>query len=630
MGGEHGVDLSGSGAEPLAPDDPRQIGSFPLVGRLGSGGMGRVYLGVASGRYTAVKQVLPILAEDQDFLRHFGHELDNLGRLPTGVSASLLATDRTARPPWFATEYVPGLTLDAAVELHGGSLPREALWRLLGDAASALGAVHAREIVHRDLKPSNVMLTLDGLTLIDFGIARAADQSRLTQTGMVIGTLAYMAPEQAAGSVRLTGAADVFSLGCLVVYAATGRPPFGEGAGHAQLYRIVHEEPDLEPVRRVDADLADLLEACLAKNPAARPAASDLAGLAREKAPAGSAEWPSAVAERLSERAAFAAKVPDLAEFTRATVNLRPAAGPEVGVVQDAPAPKKPRERRPRVLLAVVPAVVVVSGTVIGVSLMPYGSDTRGADRPATGASSPAAHSAGQSGGAASAQPNRSGTPSSPAPSASSGPSGAASSGPGASGSSGTTAAPPGSGPRPGGAAGGSGSGAGGSGSGGGTPAGGGTRTNRPPADPPAQTGGSTIGSPGTYRVKNVSNSQCLSAGGTSASYGPCESTASYAWTFKYASDGSFQLINRGSGYCLVGGSDFGGGGGFTGYATTFPCGQTAGGQHWRIGTRTSSGSTIKNTSSGDCLEVGSNGAMVTPCDSTQHAQLWVSGGAAS
>jgi hypothetical protein len=144
-----------------------------------------------------------------------------------------------------------------------------------------------------------------------------------------------------------------------------------------------------------------------------------------------------------------------------------------------------------------------------------------------------------------------------------------------------------------------------------------------PPADPPPQSG-ATIGSPGTYRVKNVSNSQCLSSGGTGASYGPCSSSASYAWTFSHASDGSFELINKATGYCLVGGSDFGGGvgGGFTGYATAFPCGQS-GGQHWRIGSSASSGSTIKNTSSGECLEVGSNGAMVTPCDASQHAQLW-------
>lgn len=150
-----------------------------------------------------------------------------------------------------------------------------------------------------------------------------------------------------------------------------------------------------------------------------------------------------------------------------------------------------------------------------------------------------------------------------------------------------------------------------------------------PPADPPAQNGGSTIGSPGTYRIKNFSDSQCLSSGGTGGSYGPTASTASYAWTFSYASDGTFQLINRASGYCLVGGGDFGGGGGFTGYASAFPWGKSGGGQYWRIGSRTSSGSIIKNTQSGECLEVGSSGAMVTPCDSTQHAQLWVNGGSA-
>lgn len=271
-----GFDLEGSGASPLAPDDPRRIGPFPLLGLLGAGGMGRVYLGVASGRYTAVKRVLPLVAEDPDFLRHFGHELDNLARLPAGVSVPLLATDRTANPPWFATEYIPGLTLSEALRLHGGPLPRETLWPLLRDMAGRLEALHALDMVHRDLKPSNVMLTLDGLTLIDFGIARAADQSRLTKTGMILGTPEYMAPEQTESARPLTGAADVFALGSLLVYAATGHSPFGSGSGLEVLYRIVHSTPDLSAVRAMDPGLADVVAECLAKSPADRPTAADL------------------------------------------------------------------------------------------------------------------------------------------------------------------------------------------------------------------------------------------------------------------------------------------------------------------------------------------------------------------
>ncbi len=155
-------DLSGSGAEPLEEEDPRTIGSIPLAGRLGAGGMGRVYLGVHEGRYVAVKQVLPsVVAEDKDFLRRFGHELDNLALLPAEATAPLLAGDGTARPPWFATAYVPGVTLREAVELNEAPLPADALWTLLREAASGLAAVHALDMVHRDLKPSNVMVTLD-------------------------------------------------------------------------------------------------------------------------------------------------------------------------------------------------------------------------------------------------------------------------------------------------------------------------------------------------------------------------------------------------------------------------------------------------------------------------------------
>ncbi|MCZ0974457.1 protein kinase [Streptomyces albulus] len=282
-----GFDLDGSGAEPLGEADPQRIGTIRLVGKLGSGGMGRVYLGLLDGRYAAVKQVLPLLAEDDAFLRHFGHELDNLSRLPAEATAPLLASDRDARPPWFATAYVPGLTLNEAVERHGGRLPADALWRLLRAAAAGLKSVQTHEMVHRDLKPSNVMLTLDGVTLIDFGVARAVDQSRLTQTGMIVGTPAYMSPEQASGKRQLTGATDVFALGSLLAFAASGNPPFGDGAGLGTLYRIVHDEPDLDPVRDLDPELARVVASCLDKDPAGRPTAAELHQLAVERQASG-------------------------------------------------------------------------------------------------------------------------------------------------------------------------------------------------------------------------------------------------------------------------------------------------------------------------------------------------------
>lgn len=276
-------DLTGSGASALKVEDPARIGDIPLLGRLGSGGMGRVYLGLVGGEYAAVKQVHPHFAEDPMFLRRFGRELDNLARLSGDVTAPLLASDRDARPPWCATAYVPGLTLGQALDLHRRPLPVPAVWLLLRHLAVGLCGVHDLGMVHRDLKPSNVMLTPEGATLIDFGIARAAEQSHLTGTGTVVGTPAYMAPEQAAASKDLTPATDVFALGSLLTYAATGRPPFGEGAGLEVLYRIVHSEPDLDELRSVDGALADVVASCLDNDPAARPTARELAELARER-----------------------------------------------------------------------------------------------------------------------------------------------------------------------------------------------------------------------------------------------------------------------------------------------------------------------------------------------------------
>ncbi|MFI1284190.1 serine/threonine-protein kinase [Streptomyces sp. NPDC020858] len=335
------LELRGSGAQPLEAEDPRRIGSIPLAGRLGAGGMGRVYLGVHEGRYVAVKQLLSsVVPEDEDFLRRFGHELDNLARLPEDATAPLLAGDRTARPPWFATAYIPGITLREAIGLHGGPLPAHALWLLLREAAAGLAPVHALDMVHRDLKPSNVMLTVDGLTLIDFGVARAAEQSQLTRTGMVVGTPAYMAPEQASGKRRLSGATDVFALGSVLAYAACGRPPFGDESGHGVLYRIVHEEPDLEPLRELEPDLAELVAACLDKEPEGRPTAAELLERASEHGPFTAPLWPAAITGRLTERAAFAANVQEIDVPTLPLTDEKPEPGKDPEAAGPEPVPE--------------------------------------------------------------------------------------------------------------------------------------------------------------------------------------------------------------------------------------------------------------------------------------------------
>ncbi|WP_328562029.1 protein kinase domain-containing protein [Streptomyces coelicoflavus] len=401
MSGEAGSGLTGSGAEPLEDEDPRRIGPIPLLGRLGAGGMGRVYLGVHEGRYAAVKQVLPSVAgEDKDFLRRFGHELDNLARLPDEATAPLLAGDRDARPPWFATSYVPGITLREAVDLHG-PLPAEALWLMLREAAAGLAAVHALDMVHRDLKPSNVMLTLDGLTLIDFGVARAADQSQLTRTGMVVGTPAYMSPEQASGKRASSGVVDVFALGSVIAYAASGRPPFGDESGHAVLYRIVHEDPDLQPLRDLDPELADVVASCLDKDHEGRPTAAELVERAAEHGPSAATPWPEDITERLSARAAFAARTPEPAHLPepeepeepdeRGEPNepdeAEPAPPSAAPVVTGARPEKRERRGRTKVLAFVIP--VAVTGATLGFTLLPYAMND--ADQDGNAAAPPAA-----------------------------------------------------------------------------------------------------------------------------------------------------------------------------------------------------------------------------------------------
>ena len=413
-------DLSGSGAEPLEAEDPRAIGTIPLLGRLGSGGMGRVYLGVADGRYAAVKQVLPHLAEDENFRRHFGHELDNLSRLPAAASAPLLASDREARPPWFATAYIPGITLAQALVLNGGALPVGALWLLLREAAAGLRIVHALDMVHRDLKPSNVMLTPGGVSLIDFGIARAADQSRLTQSGVAVGTPAYMSPEQANATRKLTSATDIFALGSLIAYAATGQPPFGDGSGVGLLYQIVHGEPDLAALHAVDAALAETVAACLDKNPQARPTAERLQRLADDKSPSPAPGWPAPVLELLAQRSDFAATPPGrhgLHGPSPTAPNTTPDTAPGA-----APASLRRQRRSRRLLLFVLP-VVVAAAAALTVELLPQvtqaqtagGAPTASApgSSPSSAGSTASASAGGSPSSTASATTSPSATPSS-------------------------------------------------------------------------------------------------------------------------------------------------------------------------------------------------------------------------
>lgn len=289
--------------QPLGVDEPTAVGPYRLLGRLGSGGMGRVYLGrSAGGRTVAVKIVHPHFALDEEFRARFRREVDAARRVGGAWTAPVLDADPEAAVPWVATGYAAGPSLASAVT-DGGPLPEHSVRVLGAGLAEALAAVHGLGLVHRDVKPSNVLLTVDGPLLIDFGIARATDgTASLTSTGVSIGSPGYMAPEQIL-SKGVAGPADVFSLGAVLAYAATGAPPFPGDSSASLLYKVVHEQPELGSL---DGELREIVETCLAKSPQERPAPGELA---RRLAPEGAARlvaagWlPGALVEQVGRSA---------------------------------------------------------------------------------------------------------------------------------------------------------------------------------------------------------------------------------------------------------------------------------------------------------------------------------------
>ncbi|MEV3872473.1 bifunctional serine/threonine-protein kinase/ABC transporter substrate-binding protein [Streptomyces sp. NPDC049906] len=348
--------------EPLLPNDPPAVGGHRLLARLGAGGMGVVYLArAASGALAAVKVIRAEHADSEDFRARFRREADAARRVDSPWAVPVTGADLDAEQPWLATAFVPGPPLQEAVAACG-PLPVRSVRYLAGALASALGAVHAAGLVHRDVKPGNVLLAVDGPRLIDFGIARAVDGTALTSADLVIGTPGFLAPEQArAEGTELGPASDVFALGCLLAYAATGRPPFGSGAVDALLYRTVHDEPDLDgiaapaagpdPEPRPDprlalgteprdaprdapgpapdpaaADLVALVRRCLAKDPAERPTAAEVEAAVAEDGAPGPADWlPPPVVRMIADRSAAMLALPDI-EPTRVDPP-RPAPG---------------------------------------------------------------------------------------------------------------------------------------------------------------------------------------------------------------------------------------------------------------------------------------------------------------
>ncbi|MFB7354938.1 serine/threonine-protein kinase [Streptomyces gardneri] len=345
--------------EPLNAEDPVSIGPFRLIGRLGVGGMGRVFLArSAGGRTVAVKIVHAELAAQEEFRRRFAREVAALERVGGTGTAPVLGSDTSADAPWVAIGYVPGPSLRTVVGDEYGPLPPATVRALASGLARALVHIHDAGLVHRDLKPSNVLLTVDGPRLIDFGIARAvdtvADGGGLTSTGAVVGSPGFMSPEQVRGD-RVTPASDVFCLGSVLAYAATGRSPFGtaDSGVHAQMFRIAHDEPDLTDLA---PELSGLIRACLAKDPTARPSAAEIV----ETLPVADPWLPADVLARLGRHAARLLEAEAGPEGGGARM-LASAGDPTPATPLPPTARTAPRPRRRTALITALATLVVAA-----------------------------------------------------------------------------------------------------------------------------------------------------------------------------------------------------------------------------------------------------------------------------
>lgn len=326
---------------PLLAEDPREIGGYRLRARLGEGGMGRVYLSYTpGGRPVAIKVIRSEFAGDPGFRRRFEQEVATAQRVQGVYTAPVIDANTRAEQPWLATAYVPGPSLQQAVGVYG-PLPKESVLVLIAGVAEALQSIHGAGIVHRDLKPSNVILAADGPRVIDFGIARAVDTTSVTQTGLRVGTPAFMAPEQVRGQ-QITAAIDIFALGALACYAATGELPFGGGLDPAVPHRILEEEPDLA---NCPAGPREVASRCLAKDPRQRPSPTQVIDLCRQ----------ASTGTRLQMGEGWLP--PSVAAAVR-----RIAATP-------VPPPPRPPSRRRRLVVAAAVGVAVLAAGIAGAAL---------------------------------------------------------------------------------------------------------------------------------------------------------------------------------------------------------------------------------------------------------------------
>lgn len=352
--------------KPLGPDDPRSVGRYRTLAVIGEGGMGRALLAVApDGRFAALKLVSSALAHDPVFRDRFRREVAASRSVSGAYTAPVLDADTESDVPWLASLYVPGPSLADVID-DAGPLDVASLRHLTVTLAVALADIHRAGLVHRDLKPGNVLLTHDGPRVIDFGIARAIDGSDLTATNALIGSPAFMSPEQALGGV-ITPASDVFSLGSLLFTAATGRRPFASTSTPQTLYNIAHTEPDLSPL---PPQVREFVEPCLAKDPARRPTPQQLVDhLGPVSSP--TAPWPTAVHALIARR-----------EHQLRTVAAAPPPPPP------PPAATAPEKRR-RGLVVPLAAFAAALVAVLVVVLVNVTADDSPADSPETAAPAP-------------------------------------------------------------------------------------------------------------------------------------------------------------------------------------------------------------------------------------------------
>lgn len=389
--------------EELRSGDPQWIGAYRLLGRLGTGGMGRVFLARSErGRTVAVKLVRAELAAQDEFRARFRQEVRAARRVGGAWTAPVLDADTETEIPWVATGYIAGPSLQQVMKEYG-PLPERSVWVLAAGLARALQDIHAAGLVHRDLKPSNVMITIDGPRVIDFGIARALETvtGGVTSTGALVGSPGFMSPEQVRGD-RVTPACDIFCLGSVLAYAATGKQPFGAASSgvHAQMFRIAQEPPDLDELP--DA-LRELVAECLVKEAALRPDLDAvLERIAAHPAQDGRTWLPSAIVAQLGRHAVRLLEaenphdvspvpepapepVPDL--VVPPPVHARPTVVETTATPPPAPSPYSPggygyqhpaygpppRRRRQGVVIAAAVAVAVLAGAGAAVVALDFG-----------------------------------------------------------------------------------------------------------------------------------------------------------------------------------------------------------------------------------------------------------------